>query len=204
MSRQQLVLATGNAGKVREIGALLDALSLQVLPQTAFDVEDAEETGTTFVENAIIKARNAAQQTGLPALSDDSGIVVPALDGRPGVYSARFAGADASDADNVARLLREMDGRTGTERNAHFCCVVVLMRSAKDPMPLISHGQWHGRIATQPHGDGGFGYDPVFVPNGSDTTAAQWSRAEKNAVSHRAEALRELLPLLTRWHDPHR
>ncbi len=189
---ERLVLASGNAGKLRELSAVLAPLQIEVLAQSQFDVPTAEETGTTFVENAIIKARHACRHTGLPALADDSGLLVDALGGAPGVHSARYAGPSAGDADNVARLLGALTDLPADERNASFYCVLVLMRSESDPMPLLADGRWPGRIATAPSGDGGFGYDPVFIPDGYEQTVANIGAAEKNRVSHRALALASL------------
>lgn len=199
MSGSELVLATGNAGKVAEISALLAEVSVTVVAQTALQVPEADETGTTFVENAVIKARNACAKTNRPALADDSGLVVPALAGAPGVYSARYAGNTASDEDNYRKLLGALAGDALMSREAYFCCVMVFMRSVADPTPLICQGQWHGHIAQAPSGDGGFGYDPVFVPEGEHRCAAQLTRDEKNAVSHRARALHALKPQLVSY-----
>lgn len=189
---EKIVLATGNAGKVKEFASLLAPLNIQVVPQSEFNVSSVPETGTTFVENAIIKARHAAKETGLPAIADDSGLVVHALGGAPGIYSARYAGEDASDGDNIARMLENL-GNDNHERSAHFQCVLVLMRHADDPIPLISEGQWHGSITRQTHGDGGFGYDPVFYVDAFKCTAAELEKSQKNAVSHRGIAMKHLL-----------
>ena len=191
---RKFVLASGNAGKAREISAVLgDAVELVL--QAELGIEPAEETGTTFTENALLKARHAAAASGLPALADDSGIEVDALDGAPGVYSARYAGPDASDRDNVSKLLREMDGEQ--QRAARFRCVLALVRSADDPEPLLAEGRWEGSIAAAPAGAGGFGYDPVFVDAESGLTAAELTPAQKNARSHRGKALVALQRLLT-------
>lgn len=188
----KVVLATGNAGKVKEFASLFAPLNIEVLPQSEFNVSSVPETGTTFVENAIIKARHAAQETGLPAIADDSGLVVDALQGAPGIYSARYAGEDASDSDNIARLLTSL-GEDNANRAAHFQCVLVMMRHAGDPIPFISEGQWHGSITRHPHGEGGFGYDPVFYVDEFKCTAAELEKAQKNAVSHRGQAMQQLL-----------
>jgi XTP/dITP diphosphohydrolase len=188
----RLVLASGNRGKLAEIRALLAPLDIELLPQSDFDVPAVEETGATFVENAIIKARHAAAHCALPALADDSGLLVDALGGAPGVHSARYAGPLASDRDNVARLLGALAGVPTAQRTASFYCVLVLMRSASDPMPLVVDGRWAGRIAATPLGEGGFGYDPVFVPDGHDRTAAELGSELKNRISHRALALAAL------------
>ena len=190
---KRIVLASGNAGKVREINALLEDLGIEVLPQSGFDVPEAEETGLTFVENAILKARNAAAHTGLPAIADDSGIEVDALNGAPGIYSARYAGPGASDADNCNRLLAALQNTPGHQRGARFQCLLVYLRHAADPTPLICQGTWEGRILTAPRGDNGFGYDPVFYVPTHDCSAAELPPEEKNAISHRGQALRRLL-----------
>ncbi|GHA08060.1 XTP/dITP diphosphatase [Oceanisphaera arctica] len=193
---KQIVLASGNAKKVAELQSLLGELGMTVIPQTELAVSDADETGTTFVENAIIKARHAAAVTGLPAIADDSGLAVDALDGRPGVYSARFAGVGASDRQNLDLLLSELKGVPAEQRRATFWCVLVYMRHAKDPTPLICSGHWQGTITEQPQGEQGFGYDPVFFVTDAGKTAAELSAAEKNRLSHRGQALRQLLTLL--------
>ncbi|MBM7455339.1 XTP/dITP diphosphohydrolase [Oceanisphaera litoralis] len=193
---QQIVLASGNAKKVAELQRLLGELGMTVTPQTELAVSDADETGTTFVENAIIKARHAAAVTGLPAIADDSGLAVDALDGRPGVYSARFAGVGAGDRQNLELLLSELNGVPTEQRQATFWCVLVYMRHANDPTPLICSGSWQGRITEQPQGEQGFGYDPVFFVPEAGKTAAELDAAEKNRLSHRGQALRQLLTLL--------
>ena len=193
---KQLVLASGNAGKLRELSALLADLGYELLPQSDFGVPEAEETGTTFVENAIIKARNAAQHTGLPALADDSGIEVDALDGAPGVYSARFAGPGASDADNNALLVKKLRDVPAGERNARYRAVIVLMRHAADPSPLICEGSWAGQIQLEPAGEGGFGYDPYFYLPELGCTSAELTAEDKNSRSHRGQALRDLITRL--------
>jgi len=192
----RVVLASGNAGKLRELAALLAPLDLALVPQGELGVSAVAETGTTFLANALLKARHAAAATGLPALADDSGLEVDALSGRPGVWSARFAGADASDEENLEYLLSELKGVPEGRRGARYQCVIVLVRSESDPQPLLAQGTWEGHIASAPSGRGGFGYDPVFVPAGNAgeaRTAAQLTPAEKNAVSHRGQALRALL-----------
>ncbi|WP_222888822.1 MULTISPECIES: XTP/dITP diphosphatase [Enterobacteriaceae] len=193
---QKVVLATGNAGKVRELASLLNDFGLDVVAQTELGVESADETGLTFIENAIIKARHAAQVTGLPAIADDSGLAVDALGGAPGIYSARFAGADASDQQNLEKLLVELQDVPDGERQAQFHCVLVYMRHADDPTPLVCHGSWQGTIARAPAGSGGFGYDPIFVVPEAGKTAAELSADEKRAVSHRGQALKLLLEAL--------
>jgi guanylate kinase/non-canonical purine NTP pyrophosphatase (RdgB/HAM1 family) len=188
----KVVLASGNPGKLRELAELLAPSGLEVLPQSAFGIETPPETGATFRDNALLKARHAAALTGLPALADDSGIEVDALQGRPGVYSARYAGEGASDEANLRKLLAELDGVPEDARAARYQCVIALARRSDDPQPLIATGTWAGRIATAPRGSGGFGYDPVFLPQGSTRTAAELDPTEKNAVSHRGQALRAL------------
>jgi XTP/dITP diphosphohydrolase len=191
-----VVLATGNAGKQRELAALLAPRGFQLVLQTTLGIEPAEETGDTFTANALLKARHASAAAGLPALSDDSGLEVDALGGRPGVWSARYAGADANDAANNARLLAELSGVPGPARTARYRCVIAFVRDAEDPAPLLAEGSWEGVIGTQPRGSGGFGYDPLFLPQGFDCTAAELPAERKNLISHRAAALRALLELL--------
>ncbi len=195
----RVVLASGNAGKLRELAALLVPLDLELVPQGELGVRAVEETGITFLANALLKARHAAATTQLPALADDSGLEVDALDGRPGVWSARFAHAGASDDENLGHLLRELARVPDGKRGARYQCVIVLVRSGEDPGPLVARGTWEGHIARAPQGSGGFGYDPVFVPAavaGEPRTAAQLSPAEKNTVSHRGQALRALVAAL--------
>lgn len=193
---QRVVLASGNPGKLREFGELLSHLAIDVLPQSDFGVPDAEETGLTFVENAIIKARNAAAHTGLPAIADDSGLEVEYLNGAPGIYSARYAG-DAGNAANNAKLLRALDGVDVTQRSARFRCLLVYLRHADDPTPVICQGTWEGRILNTEQGDAGFGYDPVFYVPSEGCSAAELSAERKNAISHRGQALRCLLSAFT-------
>ncbi|PHM29797.1 XTP/dITP diphosphatase [Xenorhabdus budapestensis] len=190
---QKVVLATGNAGKVRELADLLADFGLAIVAQTELDVDSADETGLTFIENAIIKARHAAAVTGLPAIADDSGLSVNALDGAPGIYSARYAGTDASDQDNLEKLLEAMRDVPDEQRQAQFNCVLVYLRHAEDPTPLVFHGRWSGVITQEPAGSGGFGYDPIFYVPEFGCTAAELSREQKNAVSHRGQALKMLL-----------
>ena len=184
------VLASGNAGKLRELTAILRPLGLELSAQSALGIESPPETGTTFLENALIKARHAARKSGLPALADDSGIEVDALDGRPGVYSARFAGEGASDAENLHKLLAELHDVPMEFRQARYHCVIAFVRRHDDQHPIIAHGTWEGRIALEPRGSGGFGYDPIFLPADAPGTAAELDPAVKNEVSHRAQALR--------------
>lgn len=189
---KRLVLASGNPGKLRELKHILDDLGYELHAQSEFGVSEVAETGTTFVENAIIKARHAAAHTGLAALADDSGIEVDALDGAPGVYSARFAGAGADDAANNALLVEKLRDVAPAQRRARYRAVIVLMRHAGDPSPLICEGSWEGMIQLQPSGEGGFGYDPYFYLPGLDCSSAQLSAEEKNRLSHRGQALDEL------------
>lgn len=188
----KVVLATGNQGKVREFTSLFEAFKLRVVPQSEFNVPEVAETGTTFVENAIIKARHAARISGLPAIADDSGLVVDSLDGAPGIYSSRYAGKDATDADNINKLLVALKGTPSAQRSARFLCVLVFMRHADDPTPIICQGEWHGQIAQSRSGEEGFGYDPVFWLPELEKTSAQLEKSEKNALSHRGKALRQL------------
>ena len=182
-----VVLASGNKGKLAELQDALEGAGLLLQPQSAFDIEDAVEDGLTFVENALIKARHAARQAGLAAIADDSGLVVPALDGAPGIHSARYSGE--GDAGNNHKLLKAMAGLEGDARKAWFMCVLVFLHSADDPAPVIAEARWHGRIATAAHGEGGFGYDPLFIPDGLSVTAAELSREQKRELSHRGQAV---------------
>ena len=191
---KKLVLASGNAGKLREFGQLLAPFDFEVLPQSAFNVPEAEEPHITFVENAIVKARHAAQLTGLPALADDSGLCVSALGGAPGVWSARYGGEPKSDAKNNAKLLADLAGVA--DRRAHYVAVLVLMRSADDPQPIVAEGEWHGAIVDAPRGAGGFGYDPYFLVPELGLTVAELPHEEKNRRSHRGQALAQLLSRL--------
>lgn len=193
---EKVILATGNKKKVEELNALLADLDYAVVPQSEFNVESVPETGTTFVENAIIKARHAARVTGLPAIADDSGIEVDALLGRPGVYSARYAGEDASDEDNLEKLLEDMNGVPAVLRSARYWCVLVYMRHADDPTPIICQASWEGSLATEPTGENGFGYDPIFNVPDLDCTAAELDPATKNSLSHRGKALAQLVKAL--------
>jgi XTP/dITP diphosphohydrolase len=191
-----IVLASSNAGKVREFNQLLGGLHLEVVPQSHYNVSDAEETGLTFVENAILKARNAAQHTHLPALADDSGLEVDALHGAPGIYSARYAGPKASDAENLEKLLAMLKDVPEEKRGARFQCVLVYLRHALDPTPLICQGTWEGRILTAARGSHGFGYDPVFFVPSHGCASAELPPEMKNSLSHRGQALRRLLDAL--------
>ena len=187
----KIVLASGNAGKLAEIARILEDLDIAVVPQSEFGVADADETGTTFVENALIKARHAVDATGLPAIADDSGICVDALDGRPGVYSARYAGPDATDDSNNDLLLRELDGVPDDERGAAFHCVACFVAPGFDE-PVIAQGEWRGRILRERRGAGGFGYDPLFYLPSLGLSSAELSPQEKNARSHRGQAIAAL------------
>ncbi len=194
---QRIVLASNNKGKVREIGELLAGRNMEVLPQSEFDIPEIEETGLTFVENAILKARNAAALSGLPAIADDSGLEVDALKGAPGIYSARFAGPNASDADNNQKMLAELAEVPDQRRTARFQCLMVYMRHEKDPVPIICQGSWEGRILREPQGENGFGYDPLFFVPEKNCSAAELPAEVKNAMSHRGKALQCLLQALT-------
>lgn len=190
--RRRVVLATGNPGKVREIGALLAPAGVEIVSQEEFGLHSAEETGATFIENALLKARHAAAGAGLAAIADDSGLVVDALDGAPGIHSARYAG-DGGDAANIHKLLEALATLPPEARGARFVCVAVLLRHPGDPLPLVCQGTWEGSIATAPRGDAGFGYDPVFIPRGDTRSAAELPTDEKNRRSHRGEAFAQLL-----------
>lgn len=198
MSENRIVLASNNAGKVREINQLLAGIDIEVVPQSTMGVPEAEETGLSFVENAIIKARNAALFSGLPAIADDSGIEVDALMGAPGIYSARYAGSDAADEDNCRKLLDALKDVHELDRTARFQCLLVYMRHANDPTPLICQGTWEGRILFEPRGANGFGYDPVFFVPEENASAAELSAEVKNRLSHRGQALRILLETFSR------
>jgi XTP/dITP diphosphohydrolase len=191
---QQIVLASNNQGKIREIQALLPDYS--IIPQSEFIQTEVEETGVTFVENALLKARHAAQHSHLPVLADDSGLAVDALGGAPGIFSARYAGIGVSDQDNVNKLLIELSGLALEERTARFICVMVLIEHADDPVPIIAQGKWEGRISFHPSGANGFGYDPVFWLPEHDCSSAELSAEVKNSLSHRGQALRLLAALL--------
>jgi len=189
----RLVLATGNAGKLREMRAILAPWGVEVRPQSEFTRAAAEETGLSFVENAILKARFAAEASGLPAIADDSGLEVDALHGAPGIYSARYAGPGADDAANNDRLLRDLESVPDAERSARYRCAMVYLRWALDPAPLVCQASWEGRIGRLPRGRGGFGYDPLFLVDEGAQTAAELEAAHKNEVSHRGRALRALV-----------
>jgi XTP/dITP diphosphohydrolase len=190
------VLASSNIGKLRELAAILSPLGYELVTQVSLGIDTPPETGVTFSENALLKARHAARLSGLPAIADDSGIEVDALGGRPGVYSARYAGEGATDLANLQKMLEELRDVPPDRRSARYQCVIAFARSADDPSPLIACGTWEGRVLEQPRGSGGFGYDPIFQPVDVDVSAAELSAAEKNSRSHRGEALRALARLL--------
>jgi XTP/dITP diphosphohydrolase len=192
----KVVLASGNKGKIKELARMLSGLDIKVSPQSEFDVTDVAETGSTFVENAIIKARHAAKQTGLPAIADDSGLAVDALGGAPGVYSARYSGDQATDQSNISKLLDAMVEVPKEQRQAKFLCVLVFMRHADDPTPIICQGEWCGEITTRQYGENGFGYDPVFWVEEKNCSSAQLLPEQKNELSHRGKALKLLLAQL--------
>ena len=185
----KVVLATGNAGKVKEMAELLQDFGFEVLSQTSLQVSEVAETGTTFIENAIIKARHAAKETGLPAIADDSGLEVDYLKGAPGIYSARYAGEQASDADNIQKLLTAMQDAPAEARSARFHCVLVYLAHEHDPTPIVCHGSFEGQITLKPCGENGFGYDPVFYIPELNCTAAELEPQQKKQISHRAKAL---------------
>ncbi|MGR9085547.1 MAG: RdgB/HAM1 family non-canonical purine NTP pyrophosphatase [Gammaproteobacteria bacterium] len=191
---QKIVLASGNAGKIREIQAILSGHP--IVAQTEFNVIEAEETGTTFVENAIIKARNASRQCRLPAIADDSGLVVDALEGAPGVISARYAGYGSSDWENLKKLLEDLEGVPFEQRSARFICVIVFMQNPRDPFPVVAQGAWEGRILMEPSGTHGFGYDPIFWVPEHHCASAELPAEVKNSISHRGQALGELMRLI--------
>jgi XTP/dITP diphosphohydrolase len=195
---REYVLASANQGKLREMTAMLTPLGFIVRPQSDWQVPEAEEIASTFIENALIKARQAARFTGLPSIADDSGLVVPALNGQPGIYSARYAGAEADDEANKRKLLADLSGMQGVDRHAYFYCAMVLVQSVDDPAPLLATGRWQGWILLSPQGHGGFGYDPLFgifneARNRRQLSAAELSPTDKSRVSHRGQALRELV-----------
>ena len=190
---KQVVLATGNAGKVKEIMGMLQPLGWHVTPQTDFFETEAVEDGRSFIENALIKARYACAQTGLPSMADDSGIEVAALQGRPGIYSSRYAGETASDAENIQKMLSDMRAVPEGERQASFYCAMAFCRHENDPTPLIALGQWHGKILHEPVGSGGFGYDPIFYVPDLGISSAELTKDQKSQISHRALALKSLV-----------
>ncbi len=194
---KKIVLASNNKGKVREFGAMLSTLNMEVIPQATFNIEDADETGLTFVENAIIKARHASAIAGLPAIADDSGLEVDFLNGAPGIYSARYSGKGATDEKNLYKLLDALKNVPEEKRTARFQCVLVYMRHAEDPTPIICQGTWEGVITTEPQGENGFGYDPIFYVPSHNCSSAQLDADKKNKLSHRGKALKKLLAALT-------
>ncbi len=189
----KVVLASGNKGKLREFSELFAPLDIEVVPQSDFNVPEAEETGLTFAENAIIKARNAAAHTGLPAIADDSGIEVDYLLGAPGIYSARYSGENATDEANLHALLEALTGVPDNERVARYQCLLVMMRHSKDPTPLICQADWQGHILSEPRGNGGFGYDPIFWVAEHKCSAAELTAEQKHAISHRGKAIRQFI-----------
>lgn len=195
MLKDRIVLATGNKGKVAEFSSLFAQYHVEVAAQSEFLVSDVAETGTTFVENAIIKARHAARETKLPAIADDSGLVIDALQGAPGIYSARYCGQHGNDVGNYEKVLAELEGQSN--RDARFLCVLVFMRYANDPTPIICQGEWQGTITAAPSGSGGFGYDPIFYLPEHNCTAAELDKVLKNAESHRGKALKQLMNALS-------
>jgi XTP/dITP diphosphohydrolase len=198
----RIVVASGNRGKLAEFERLLGPLGLQCVPQSEFGVEDVDETASTFVENALLKARHAARISGLPALADDSGLCVDALGGAPGLYSARYAGAGAGAEANIAKLLDALRGQPEAGRNAHFHAAIVLLRQPDDPRPVIAEGSWHGRILDAPRGAAGFGYDPVFLDPASGLSAAELKPATKARISHRGRAVAALAERLAQGATP--
>ncbi|MDB9862340.1 RdgB/HAM1 family non-canonical purine NTP pyrophosphatase [Litorivicinus sp.] len=191
-TEKALVIASSNAGKVSEFKRLFLELSLTVTSQNELGIKTPKETGLSFVENSLLKARHASRLSGMPALADDSGLVVPALDGAPGLFSARYAGVKASAQENLKKLLMDMIGFSGIERQAHYVCALILVKYPEDPDPLVAIGTWHGRILEASRGQGGFGYDPIFLPSGQTLTAAELAPEVKNKISHRGTALTKL------------
>jgi XTP/dITP diphosphohydrolase len=198
LEKQEIVLASNNPGKVKEVNELLADTVFHILPQSEFDVVEAEETGLTFVENAILKARNAARYTNHPVIADDSGIAVPALKGRPGIYSARYAGVGASDQENLNKLIEDISPLNEADRKAHFVCVMVFLKHAEDPMPIISQGIWEGIVMTETAGQNGFGYDPMFYVPTHDCMSAELTPDIKNQLSHRGQALTDLIKQISK------
>ncbi len=194
----RVVIASGNRGKLAEFADLLAQWDCEAVPQSAFNIEPVDETGDSFVENALLKANAASHHSGLPAIADDSGLIVDALDGEPGIYSARYAGEDASDADNNRKLLAALSGIPEEQRTARFHCALVFLRHWQDPNPIICQADWEGRILFEPAGEGGFGYDPLFYVPGQKASAAQLDAATKNRISHRGQAMALLLAALAR------
>ena len=193
---KRVVLASANSGKLKELAALLGEFSIELVAQAHYHIESVEETGLSFVENAIIKARHASRLTGMPAIADDSGLCVDALKGGPGIYSARYAGADASDEDNIVELLSAMKNVPDSERAASFECVIVFLEYPEDPTPIICHGRWSGRVLRETRGENGFGYDPLFFAPETGCSCAELDPETKNRLSHRAKATRQLVEQL--------
>jgi len=193
-----IILASGNKKKLNELSSILNQYSIDIVPQSIYQVEDAVEDGLTFVENAIIKARHACKKTGLPTISDDSGIEVDYLKGKPGIYSARYAGENATDQQNLEKLLLSLEGVPENKRTARYQCIIIYMRHAEDPTPIICQASWEGVILDSKIGDGGFGYDPIFFCPKANKTAAQMTAEEKAAVSHRGKALKQLSNILAK------
>lgn len=191
-----VVLASSNAGKIKELQDMLADLGVVVIPQQELSIPDVEETGLCFVENAILKARNAAQLSGKPAIADDSGLEVDLLDGQPGIYSARYGGEDATDSSNNQKLLEQLGDAPLEKRSARYQCIIIYMRHANDPTPIICQGSWEGHIALEPRGEGGFGYDPLFYLQDLDCHAAEMDKTHKNRISHRGKATAQLLEQL--------
>ncbi len=189
----KIVLASSNQGKLKEINAMLAEIEITVIPQSEFKISDADETGSSFIENALIKARHASAESGLPAIADDSGIVIDALEGRPGIYSARYAGVGASDEKNLWKLIKEVEALPENDRNARFICLMVYIRHKDDPTPVIAQGEWQGMAITEPRGENGFGYDPMFFLPDHQCTSAELPPDTKNLLSHRGKALRKLI-----------
>ncbi len=189
----KIIFASSNSGKINELQSMLDVFHYEIIPQAQLGIHDVEETGLTFIENAILKARNACQHSGKPAIADDSGLVVNALDGAPGIYSARYAGKHSDSRANIEKLLKDMIDIPDDNRQAHFHCTLVYLEHAEDPAPLICEGIWHGRILHSPTGTKGFGYDPVFYDEQEKSSAAELSASRKNEISHRGQALRQLM-----------
>lgn len=195
-----IVFASNNVGKIREVNEVLKDFDLKILPQSDMNISEAKETGTSFVENAILKARNAARQSGLPAIADDSGIVVDALNGMPGIYSARFAGPTATDEQNLTKLIDMIKPFPDERRIAQFICAIVYLRHDSDQRPVIVEGVWEGKLVTDPRGNNGFGYDPIFYVPSHQCTAAELPHGKKNAISHRGQALQKLCQQLSILH----
>jgi XTP/dITP diphosphohydrolase len=196
VKQHQIVLASSNPGKLREINEMLADSNIEVIPQSEFNVSDVEETAHSFVENALLKARHASVQSGLPAIADDSGIAIDALQGRPGIYSARYAGEGASDEENLWKLIKEVETLPENDRAARFVCLMVYLRHTDDPMPVITQGEWQGIAITEPKGENGFGYDPMFYLPEYQCTSAELTSDTKNKLSHRGQALRALVEKL--------